>query len=100
MSSGEAKSPTGGQSTITGKTEATFESSFLKAAIESIPILTFDNYSLWRRRVLNLVALMEISEEFKDATAKLNELHNIQLRTFLTSKIDSIIHPNIMNPEI
>jgi hypothetical protein len=44
------------------KTEITMEkinSTILKTALEAIPLLTADNYSLWRNRVDNMLDLQQ-----------------------------------------
>ncbi|EHS64823.1 uncharacterized protein PGTG_22465 [Puccinia graminis f. sp. tritici CRL 75-36-700-3] len=66
-------------------TESTMEkinSTILKTALEAIPKLTADNYTLW-----------------KNLNGTLSDTQDVQLRTIITSKIDSSIHPNVITHE-
>lgn len=47
---------------------------YLKAAIDSIPILTQENFSLWHTRVINYPDLQGLKEFFLDGKGKLEEV--------------------------
>ncbi|KNZ58328.1 hypothetical protein VP01_1951g4 [Puccinia sorghi] len=59
----------------------------LKTSIEGIPLLTNDNYSLWRVRIIN-----ESSDELPSEDNKL-------LKSILVSKLDSSVQTNIVNSD-
>ncbi|KNZ46426.1 uncharacterized protein VP01_7279g2 [Puccinia sorghi] len=69
----------------------------LKTAIEAIPLLTMDNFTLWRNRVKNLLNLQELRKPLTDPKGVLTAFQDVQLRTVLTSKLDPSIHNNVIN---
>lgn len=79
------------------KMEQHIDSFFLKAAIESIPIISSKNFSLWRKHVENMIALTVLSKTFFDQQTTLSKIHNIQLRLVFTSKLDASVHINVLN---
>lgn len=72
-------------------------STILKTALEAIPLLTNDNFSLWRNRVDNMLDLQGLRIALTSETGTLSTNANVQLCTIITSKIDSSIHPNVIN---
>jgi hypothetical protein len=61
--------------------------------IEAILLLMMDNYLLWRNQVKNMLDLQDLTKKLKgvkDATLLI--LEDVQLRTILTSKLDSSIY--------
>lgn len=68
----------------------------LKTAIEAIPLLTQDNYTLWKNRVENMLDLQELLEPLTSPTGTLSATEDVQLRTILTSKLESSIHANVI----
>ncbi|OAV93340.1 hypothetical protein PTTG_03871, partial [Puccinia triticina 1-1 BBBD Race 1] len=82
------------------KTDSNMEkinSTILKTAIEAIPLLTQDNYTLWRNRVENMLDLQGLRTALTMENGTLTASEDIQLRTIITSKLDSTIHPNVIN---
>ncbi|KNZ55464.1 hypothetical protein VP01_2670g5 [Puccinia sorghi] len=69
----------------------------LKTAIEAIPLLTMDNFTLWRNRVENLLDLQELRKPLTDPKGVLKAFQDVQLRTVLTSKLNPSIHNNVIN---
>ncbi|KNZ48372.1 uncharacterized protein VP01_5714g1, partial [Puccinia sorghi] len=57
------------------------ETTILKTAIEAIPLLNVDNYSLWKDQEKGTLTCSQ----------------DVQLRTILTSKLDSSIHTNVID---
>jgi len=71
-------------------------STILKTAIEAIPLLTMDNYTLWKNRVENMLDLQELRTSLTSPTGVLSASEDVQLRTILTSKLESTIHANVI----
>ncbi|KAA1115229.1 hypothetical protein PGT21_033832 [Puccinia graminis f. sp. tritici] len=72
----------------------------LKTAIEAIPLLTQDNYSMWSSRMMNFFELQKIKDTFiKEDTENLTGEDELQARTILISKLDPSIHSNVINHE-
>lgn len=74
-------------------------STILKTAIEAIPLLTLDNYTLWKNRVENMLDLQELLTPLTSPTGTLSASEDVQLRTILTSKLESSIHANVITHE-
>ncbi|KNZ59842.1 hypothetical protein VP01_1653g4 [Puccinia sorghi] len=68
----------------------------LKTAIEAIPLLTKDNYTLWKNRVGNLLNLQDLQATLTLSTGIFSSLEDVQLQTILTSKLESSIHTNVI----
>ncbi|KNZ48230.1 uncharacterized protein VP01_5814g2 [Puccinia sorghi] len=68
----------------------------LKTAIEAIPLLSMDNYTLWKNRVENFLDLLELQAPLTTPTGVLSSTNDIQLQTILTSKIEPAIHANVI----
>ncbi|KNZ52352.1 hypothetical protein VP01_3607g3, partial [Puccinia sorghi] len=68
-----------------------------KTAIESIPLLTQENYSMWRSRVINLLDLLKIKDVVLTAERQLTSSEELILRTVLAAKIDATVHSNVIN---
>ncbi|KAA1066516.1 hypothetical protein PGT21_032035 [Puccinia graminis f. sp. tritici] len=61
----------------------------LKTAIEAIPLLTQDNYTMWNNRVLNFLELQKLKDTFlQEDEDKLSTDDELHARTILTSKLD------------
>jgi hypothetical protein len=72
----------------------------LKTAIEAIPLLTQDNYSMWNTRMMNFLELQKLKDIFiNEDVEKLSSEDELQARTILTSKLDPSIHSNVINHE-
>lgn len=79
----------------------------LKTAIEAIPLLTQDNFSIWRNRVVNMMDLQEdlyskLTRQKNDSNGNpigLSQSKNVRIRTILTSKLDTTVQANIITPE-
>ncbi|KAA1077455.1 hypothetical protein PGT21_008555 [Puccinia graminis f. sp. tritici] len=83
-------------------TESTMEkinSTILKMALEAIPKLTADNYTLWKNLVNNMLDIQNLREALTSENGTLTDTQDVQLRTIITSKIDSSIHPNFITHE-
>ncbi|KNZ64252.1 uncharacterized protein VP01_10503g1, partial [Puccinia sorghi] len=69
----------------------------LKTAIEAIPLLSMDNFTLWKKRVENYLDLQELQTPLKTPTGVLSSTDDIQLRTIMTSNLEPAIHANASN---
>jgi hypothetical protein len=74
-------------------------STILKTALEAIPKLTADNYTLWKNLVDNMLDIQNLRESLTSENGTLTDSQDVQLRTIITSKIDSSIHPNVITHE-
>lgn len=75
------------------------QQTILKTAIESIPLLTLDNFSLWRTRIENMLDIQGLQDDLFSDTGTLSETNNIYLRSIITSKLDASVHANIITVE-
>ncbi|POV97189.1 hypothetical protein PSHT_14697, partial [Puccinia striiformis] len=73
---------------------------FLRNAIEGIPLLTMDNYSLWRKRFLQLLDLQGLTDSLTKPNGVLTDKQNKQLTSALTTKISGEVEANIIGWEI
>jgi transposase InsO family protein len=106
MSSGSSETPkidikTKNQNPASQTTKANemdkISQTILKSAIEAIPLLTIDNFTLWKNRVENVLDLQELTDSLTSPNGKLTKSQDVQLRTVLTAKLDSSIQANIIN---
>ncbi|KNZ52391.1 hypothetical protein VP01_3598g1 [Puccinia sorghi] len=74
----------------------TVNTTILKTAIEAIPLLTNNNYTLWKNRVENLLDLQDLRVALTSSTGVLSSLEDVQLQTILTSKLESSIYTNVI----
>ncbi|KNZ50634.1 hypothetical protein VP01_431g8 [Puccinia sorghi] len=75
-------------------------STVLKTSIEGIPLLTNDNYSLWRVRVVNLLDLIGLKERIVgNSKEELPPEDNKLLKSIIVAKLDSSVQTNIINAE-
>ncbi|KNZ51130.1 hypothetical protein VP01_4080g1, partial [Puccinia sorghi] len=68
-----------------------------KTAIESIPLVTQENFSMWRSRVVNLLDLLKIKDMVFSQKAELAKSEELILRTVLAAKLDATIQSNVIN---
>ncbi|KAI7934024.1 hypothetical protein MJO29_016595 [Puccinia striiformis f. sp. tritici] len=74
-------------------------STILKTALEAIPLLTVDNYSLWKNRIGNMLDLQGLCDSLTTPDGTLTCMEDVQLQTIIISKLDSSIHPNVITHE-
>jgi transposase InsO family protein len=103
MSSTEInKSDSNNQNTSQNKESTAMEkinSTILKTALEAIPKLTSDNYTIWRNLVDNMLDVQGLRDALTSSTGTLTDSQDVHLRTIITSKLDSSIHPNVITHE-
>lgn len=79
----------------------------LKTAIEAIPLLTQDNFSIWQNQVINMMDLQEdlyskLMKEKQDAKGNpigLSQSKNVRICTIITSKLNITVQANIITPD-
>lgn len=73
---------------------------YLRNAIDGIPILTMDNYSLWRKRFLRMLDLQGLTESLTQPKGVLTDKQNKQLTSALTTKMSGEVEANVVGWEI
>ncbi|KNZ62317.1 hypothetical protein VP01_1286g3 [Puccinia sorghi] len=66
---------------------------YLKLAIDAVPVLTPENFSIWRTRILNYFDILRIKDYFLETISE-DDARNV--RTILTAKIDADVHENVI----
>ncbi|KNZ62577.1 hypothetical protein VP01_12535g1, partial [Puccinia sorghi] len=75
-------------------------STVFKTSIEGIPLLTNDNYKIWRICALNLFDLIGLKDQLiKDKNSVLPAEDNKLLKSILVAKLDSLVQTNFINME-
>jgi hypothetical protein len=71
----------------------------LKTTIDGIPLLTSENYSIWRIQVVNFLDLIDLYEVIssKDGDKKLLPEENKLVKLVLVAKLDSSVQTNVIN---
>jgi hypothetical protein len=69
----------------------------LKSVIEEIPLLTLDNYTLWKNQVKNVLDLQELSDGLTSPNRTLTASQDVQLCTILTAKLDTSVQANMID---
>ena len=71
----------------------------LKTTIDGIPLLTNENYTIWRIRVVNFLDLIDLYKVIasKDTDTKLSPEENKLVKSVLVAKLDSSVQTNVVN---
>ncbi|KNZ51056.1 hypothetical protein VP01_410g7 [Puccinia sorghi] len=69
---------------------------YLKLAIDAVPVLTQDNYSIWHTRIHNYFDILKIKDYFLEGKGAISEDDAWNVRTILTAKIDASAHANVI----
>jgi hypothetical protein len=72
-------------------------SAVLKNSIEGIPLLTNDNYTLWRLRVINFLDLIDVKDSVTSAKGTITDSENKHLKSLFVSKLDASVQANVIN---
>ncbi|KNZ58529.1 hypothetical protein VP01_1913g1, partial [Puccinia sorghi] len=70
---------------------------YLKLAIDAIPILTQDNYTIWHTQILHYLDRLSLKEFFVECKGVISASNAQNVRTVLTSKMDATVHANVIN---
>lgn len=81
-----------------GSSNNGFRQIILKAALEAVPILTDENYSIWKDKMTILLELKGVKEALEDNTKNVGSTDDMEICVILLSQIDSITHNNVVNP--
>ncbi|KNZ46501.1 hypothetical protein VP01_720g8 [Puccinia sorghi] len=76
-----------------------FWQAMLKTALETIPQLTEENYSIWKDKMTALLKLRGALQALNNPAIPLGEGDNAELTMLLLSKIDSVTHNNVVTAD-
>ncbi|KNZ60939.1 hypothetical protein VP01_147g11 [Puccinia sorghi] len=76
-----------------------FRQAMLKTALETIPQLTEENYSIWKDKITALLKLRGVLKSINDQTVPLGESDNAELTMLLLAKMDSVTHNNVVTAD-
>lgn len=69
----------------------------LKTTLEAIPVLTEDNFTIWKTRINSLLNLAKLKEIIRSSTEELEDTNNTILTSILISKLSPSIHTTIVS---
>ncbi|KNZ61582.1 hypothetical protein VP01_1383g15 [Puccinia sorghi] len=76
-----------------------FRQAMLKTALETIPQLTEENYSIWKDKMTALLKLRGVLTRINTPAIALSESDNAELTMLLLAKMDSVTHNNVVTAE-
>ncbi|KNZ54529.1 hypothetical protein VP01_2923g1 [Puccinia sorghi] len=76
-----------------------FRQAMLKTALETIPQLTEENYSIWKDKMTALLKLRGVLNSLNNLHIPLGESDNAELTMLLLAKIDSVTHNNVVTSD-
>ncbi|KNZ50786.1 hypothetical protein VP01_423g5 [Puccinia sorghi] len=76
-----------------------FRQAMLKAALDTTPQLTEENYSVWKDKMTGLLELRGVLDALESPITQLSKDENAELKLLLISKMDSVTHNNVINAE-
>ncbi|KNZ64230.1 hypothetical protein VP01_10526g2 [Puccinia sorghi] len=76
-----------------------FRQAMLKTALETIPQLNEENYSIWKDKMTALLKLRGVLAALNNTEAPLGESDNAELTMLLLSKMDSVTHQNVVTAD-
>ncbi|KNZ60951.1 hypothetical protein VP01_1477g3 [Puccinia sorghi] len=76
-----------------------FRQAMLKTALETIPQLNEENYSIWKDKVTALLKLRGVLTALNNTQIPLGESDNAELTMLLLSKMDSVTHQNVVTAD-
>jgi hypothetical protein len=74
-------------------------SSVLRNSIDGIPLLTSDNYTHWRQRVVNFLDLIDLKDAVASTKDTLLASDNKLLKSVFVSKLDAAVQANVVTAE-
>ncbi|KNZ54056.1 hypothetical protein VP01_3058g1, partial [Puccinia sorghi] len=74
-----------------------FGQAMLKAALDTTPQLTDENYSVWKDKMSGLLELRGVLDTLESPLTALTTEENTELKLLLISKMDSVTHNNVIN---
>ncbi|KNZ62188.1 hypothetical protein VP01_1301g7 [Puccinia sorghi] len=76
-----------------------FRQAMLKTALETIPQLNKENYSIWKDKMAALLKLRGVLTALNNLSTPLAEADNAELNMLLLSKMDSVTHQNVVTAD-
>lgn len=76
-----------------------FRQAMLKTALETIPQLSEENYSIWNDKMTALLKLRGVLTALNDTQTPLGDSDNAELTMLLLSKMDSVTHQNVVTAD-
>ncbi|KNZ54671.1 hypothetical protein VP01_2888g2 [Puccinia sorghi] len=76
-----------------------FRQAMLKTALETIPQLTEENYSIWKDKMTALLKLRGVLTALENSATALGESDDAELVMLLLSKMDSVTHNNVVTAD-
>ncbi|KNZ60045.1 hypothetical protein VP01_1621g6 [Puccinia sorghi] len=76
-----------------------FQQAMLKTALETIPQLNKENYSIWKDKMTALLKLQGVLTALNNKQIPLGESDNAELTMLLLLKMDSVTHQNVVTAE-
>ncbi|KNZ59574.1 hypothetical protein VP01_1700g5 [Puccinia sorghi] len=76
-----------------------FRQAMLKTALETIPQLSEENYSIWKDKMTALLKLRGVFARLDQLVIPLGESDNAELTLLIISKMDSVTHNNVVTAD-
>jgi hypothetical protein len=76
-----------------------FRQAMLKTAMETIPQLTEENYSIWKDKMTALLKLRGVLAALNNSEVPLGESDNVELTLLIISKMDSVKHNKVVTAD-
>ncbi|KNZ60492.1 hypothetical protein VP01_1546g3 [Puccinia sorghi] len=76
-----------------------FRQAMLKTALETIPQLTEENYSIWKDKMTALLKLRGVLAALNNVAVPLAASDNAELTLLIISKMDSVTHNNVVTAD-
>ncbi|KNZ44822.1 hypothetical protein VP01_878g3 [Puccinia sorghi] len=76
-----------------------FHQAMLKTALETIPQLTEENYSIWKDKMTALLKLRGVLNALNNVNVPLGESDDAELTLLIISKMDSVTHNNVVTAD-
>lgn len=76
-----------------------FRQAMLKAALDTTPQLTEENYSVWKDKMSGLLELRGVLDVLESPFTPLSKDENAELKLLLISKMDLVTHNNVINSD-
>ncbi|KNZ45041.1 hypothetical protein VP01_8540g2 [Puccinia sorghi] len=73
-----------------------FCQAMLKTALETIPQLTEENYSIWKDKMTALLKLRGVFTRLDQLLVPLGESDDMELTLLIISKMESVTHSNVV----
>ena len=79
-----------------GSSNDGFRQIILKAALEAVPILSEENYLIWKDKMTILLELKGVKEALENDSKTLSPIDDMEIRVILLSRINSVTNNNVV----